>query len=257
MATSGAAANANAAYLGSGITRERVISIVMMLLNVRLGLWFGAPGTRPRAPNYWSPGFWYGVLGSGYRSGDSFVELTDGGHFDNLGVYELVRRRLDAVVVLDSEEDPDTSMFALASLCQRVMEDFGAIVEIGEKADKIAPAGDMGYPKKAAFTEKSFFVTKIAYPPVFVNGVQRKPAKTGYLVYIKSNMIRGLSFPARGYKAKNPDFPNQSTMDQFFEPAQFEAYRELGYSSAQAFIENAAIDGADKETLFKKIEAAA
>jgi hypothetical protein len=62
-------------------------------------------------------------------------------------------------------------------------------------------------------------------------------------------MIKGLSFPAKGYKAKNPDFPNQSTMDQFFEPAQFEAYRELGYSSVDAFVTAFTLDNADPVAL--------
>ncbi len=255
MAASGAAANANAAYIGSGITRDRLISIVMMLLNVRLGIWLAAPATNWfKLPNYFVPGLAYSVLRRGYRSDSTFVELTDGGHFDNLGIYELVRRRLDLIVVLDSEEDPKTSMAALASVCQRVMEDFNVVIQIGDQADKLAPASNLGYPNEAKFTDRSFFIANIAYSVHPVYGDARK----GTLVYVKSNMLKELRFPVKGYKAQNPDFPNQPTMDQFFEPAQFEAYRELGFSSVDAVVKAFNLESCkDMTSLVAAIKAAA
>jgi hypothetical protein len=255
MAASGAAANANAAYIGSGITRDRLISVVMTLLNMRLGVWLNAPKATAHTPNYFSPGFKYGVLGGGYKSESDFVELTDGGHFDNLGVYELIRRRVDVIVALDSEEDPSTAMSALGSMCQRVQDDFDVTIEIGDLADKIVPGGDLGYPPGSKFSGKSFFVAKIFYPKLAApysiddEGLKDAAEKLGTFVYIKSNMIKGLSFPVKGYKAKNPDFPNQSTMDQFFEPAQFEAYRELGYKSFQSLIDSLTLTNPTKDQL--------
>jgi hypothetical protein len=292
MAASGAAANANAAYIGSGITRDRLISIVMMLLNVRLGIWLAAPDTMFfNLPNYFIPGLAYGVFRAGYSSDSKFVELTDGGHFDNLGIYELVRRRVDVIVVLDSEEDQSTSMFALASVCQRVMEDFHVLIDVGDKADKIAPGGNMGYPNEAKFTDRSFFIARIKYPdlpsstagagqirpsgiadtatvrdaatpapaaaPVEPSTSPGDKAKTGMLVYVKSNMLKELGFPVKGYKAQNPDFPNQPTMNQFFEPAQFEAYRQLGFSSIDAFVKALKLDDKDKFSLAAAIKGAA
>ena len=258
MAASGAAANANAAYIGSGVTRDRLISIVMVLLNVRLGVWLGRPGARRDTPNYFNAGFKYGIWGA-YRSHSNFVELTDGGHFDNLGVYELIRRRLDVIVVFDSEEDPATSMSALASVCQRVHEDFGVTIDVGNKADSIVAAKDMGYPPQAKFSEQTWFVCKIIYPEPTAydgpDGTQRRgigqdaSAKEGTFLYVKSNMQKELSFPAKGYKAKNPDFPNQSTMDQFFEPAQFEAYRELGFATVDTVIRKITSDGSSAQKL--------
>jgi hypothetical protein len=258
MAISGAAANANAAYIGSGITRDRLISIVMMLLNMRLGVWLGSPKGKSGTPNYFSPGFRYGVLGLGYETGSDFVELTDGGHFDNLGVYELVRRRADVVFAMDAEEDPATSMSALASVCQRVQEDFDVTIDIGELADTVVPALRQGYPVAAKFSAKSFFVARIRYPAVTRELMHEgrfvmEPAKDGFLIYIKSNMIKGLAFPVNGYKAKNPDFPNQPTADQFFEPAQFEAYRQLGYVSADAFVQSLSLVNSSKEEFFQKL----
>jgi len=233
MAASGAAANANAAYIGSGITRDRFVSIVMMLLNFRLGLWIGAPTKKSGTPNYFSPALRFGVLRAGYRRDSDYLELTDGGHFDNLGAYELIRRRCDLIVALDSEEDPTTAMSALASICQRAREDFNVEIRIVNEADTVVPTGDLGYPSGAKIAKQCFFAAAIEYPD---RPEIKEKAKTGTFVYLKSGMIKELTFSAKGYKAKFPEFPNQSTMDQFFDPAQFEAYRELGYASAKAFI---------------------
>lgn len=243
MAASGAAANANAGFIGTGITRDRLISTVMMLFNLRLGLWIGAPGASRGTPNYFSPGLKYGVFRSGYQRDSDFLELSDGGHFDNLGAYELIRRRCDVVIVLDSEEDPSTAMSALASVCQRVREDFGVIIKIEAEADTIAPAGDMGYPAGAKFAKKSYFVASIDYPAEHRAGIADQ-AKTGTFVYLKSGMIKQLSFSTKGYKAKYPDFPNQSTVDQFFDSAQFEAYRDLGWSSVEMMANAFGLDAA-------------
>jgi hypothetical protein len=113
----------------------------------------------------------------------------------------------------------------------------------------------MGYPSGAKFSERSWFLCEIDYPePEAVKcsddtvrkGIGLKDeAKKGVLLYVKSNMLKELSFPAKGYKAKNPEFPNQSTMDQFFEPTQFEAYRELGFTTIDTIIKSITSDNAD------------
>ncbi|MCG6204478.1 patatin-like phospholipase family protein, partial [Rhodopseudomonas sp. HC1] len=103
MAASGAAANANAGYIGTGVTRDRFLSAVMSILNIRLGLWVTNPWKlaqnrlpfSPRVPTYFRPGLTSGILGFGHHHKATFLELSDGGHFENLGLYELVRRRLD------------------------------------------------------------------------------------------------------------------------------------------------------------------
>ena len=66
-------------------------------------------------------------------------------------------------------------------------------------------------------------------------------------------MVDGLSFPSKGYKARNPDFPNQSTMDQFFEPDQFEAYRDLGFACVEAMLRDLKIDGADRTAMIASV----
>ena len=61
--------------------------------------------------------------------------------------------------------------------------------------------------------------------------------RRGALVYIKSCMMTGLEFATAGYRATNPEFPHQNSSDQFFDPDQFEAYRDLGKKSCDFMIQ--------------------
>lgn len=245
MAASGAAANANAGYVGSGITRDRIISALMMLLNMRLGMWVGAPSGKPGRPNHFRPALTHGIFRRGYTRTGRFIELSDGGHFDNLGIYELVRRETDLMIVVDAEEDPTTAMAALVSVCQRVREDFEADIEIGDAADAFCSQAQNGYPPGATIVQSPYFSCVVRY----------KSGKQAALIYIKAGLIPGLDFTIRGYRAANADFPNQSTADQFFDTAQFDAYRELGYMSASKMITDFGLDNQPLlQTVFAKLK---
>jgi hypothetical protein len=90
MAISGAAFTSNMGYHSSP-----TITFVMTLFNVRLGWWLGNPGrddvwTRP-GPESSSGVFMDEMLGL-TDDENAWVYLSDGGHFDNLGLYEMVAR---------------------------------------------------------------------------------------------------------------------------------------------------------------------
>ncbi|MEQ1520170.1 MAG: hypothetical protein ABL936_02760 [Aestuariivirga sp.] len=253
MAVSGAAANSNAGYTGVGITRNRLVSMVMLLLNVRLGLWLTNPRTLYsdyreatsrtaklarlfrkwlflRRPRHMHPGATYGLLGRGYDRKSQFVELSDGGHFENLGLYELARRRASVIVICDGEADKELSYAGLISAARRIEEDFYAIIDFHEGGgpERLVPKIDLGYPSNSKAARAPYLVAQIRYR----DSDAGKTVKTGVIVYVKATMVADLSFVSRGYRGKNPDFPHQSTVDQFFQAEQFEAYRELGYRSA-------------------------
>ena len=73
---------------------------------------------------------------------------------------------------------------------------------------------------KFGLAKRGFALASIKYPD---------QEQCGFLVYIKATMIDRLPSDLYAYKAQNPEFPDQSTLDQFFDEDQFEAYRELGY----------------------------
>jgi len=141
MAISGAAVNPNAGPGGMGITRQPVLSVLMGLLNLRLGYWArnpkialqtgnAKPGTRWMRPNLLHPGLFESFGRFNLNEYERHLLLTDGGHFENLGFYELVRRRLKLIVVCDATADPEFKFGDLANAIQKVRADFGALIDI-------------------------------------------------------------------------------------------------------------------------------
>lgn len=246
MAVSGAAINSNAGYIGGGPTRNPLVAAAMTFLNVRLGLWLRNPRRNGGRFGFYAPTYLWPtlgiLLGKGHRPNDRFIEVSDGGHFDNLGLYELIRRKLDLILIVDGEGDAAVSLPAFVSIVRRVREDFGARILVeadGSGPERLLPvtAAGAGYPVEARFAKSSFFTCQIRY----ADGTK------GLLIYLKATLLADSYFTTRGYRARNPDFPHQTTADQFFDPVQFESYRELGYVCAKHMISQTGLD-----TLFEE-----
>jgi Patatin-like phospholipase len=236
MAASGAAANASAGYIGTGITTNPLVSAVMSLLNIRLGLWVGNPYHRQSRrirsiPTFLNPGLVSGVLGLAHRRDSSFIELTDGGHFENLALYELVRRKLAIILIVDGEADPKISLRSLVSATRRIEQDFGASLAFFPEPSSgperlVMSPGEGYYPAGARFAQSPFVVGQLTY----------SDDTKGTLIYVKATTIKQMDFTTAGYLASNPEFPHQSTVNQFFDADQFDAYRYLGYESASRLV---------------------
>lgn len=206
MAISGAAASS---YMGTGTIRGLVF--LLALLNVRLGYWLPNPkkldeiragsGARPFS-------LWRELLGKLDENG-RFVNLSDGGHIENLGIYELLRRRCKLVIAIDGEADPQMHFTSLMRLIRYARIDFGIAIELD--LDDLRP-NEQGYVKAHVS------LGEIHYP----GGL------TGYLLYIKSSLTGNERDDILDYRRAHPSFPHESTADQFFSEAQFEAYRALG-----------------------------
>ena len=248
MAISGAAANPNTGVGGEGLTRNLFLSLVMSLLNLKLGYWAcnPDPDKRPRhCPNHFRPGAYsfgnaLGVSGLGFNEHRRYLQLSDGGHFENTGIYELVRRRVKLIVACDGGADAEFSFSDFQTTIRRIEDDFGARVKTvrGATPDKIVPIEqkDSVYPKDGKFADQGHMVANISYAD----------GSTGTLIYLKTTLIRDVSFKVKGYAAQNPEFPDQSTADQFFDEVQFEAYRELGYRIADKML-NSHVPGSEGE----------
>lgn len=237
MAISGAAANPNTGVGGVGLTRNRLVSFVMSLLNLRLGYWAAHPDNGPEHPaNHFHPGLYaFGnVMGGdrwGFQEQRKFLALSDGGHFENTGIYELVRRRAGLIIACDGGADAEFSFSDFQTTIRRVQDDFGVRIRVLDNAtpDQVVPVPAEGaaYPKAASFAQQGHMVGCIEYPD----------DSHGWLIFLKTTLIRELSFKVKGYAAQNDTFPDQSTVDQFFDEVQFEAYRELGYRLAATMLD--------------------
>jgi hypothetical protein len=194
----------------------------MALLNIRLGYWVRNPRRRQflRTPSH----FWAALYELGpcfYREDRAHLQISDGGHFENLGLYELVRRKVSLIVVLDGAADPGFAFGDLQIASRRIAEDFGARIEFdpGNDLEQLIPSQDVGYPVGFQVARQGYIVGRIIYGD----------GTTGTLLYLKSTMIPDLGLRVTGYQGSHPSFPDQTTADQFFDEDQFEAYRELGY----------------------------
>ena len=251
VAISAAAANPNTGVGGEGATRNPLLSLVMSLLNIRLGFWVPNPGSgkRPSANHFRAAR--YEISPHGYEESRPLLQITDGGHFENLTLYELVRRRVSLMICCDGGADPDFSFSDLQVFVRRIGSDFGAQVEFDESnhlehmipqepdPDKVRDQDPdtPAYPVGTKFANRGYVKGEIFYPPDHDGGESEKST----FILIKTTMIKQIGLTLKGYKGKHPDFPDESTADQFFDEEQFEAYRELGYAIAKELVLDPAV----------------
>ncbi len=215
MAISGAAVNPNMGYHSSSPT-----AFLLTVFNLRLGWWMGNPRLTTWSRSDPKIGIIYTIkelFGQSTINSD-YVCLSDGGHFDNMGLYELVRRKCKYIMLGDAEEDKNTTCEGLANAIRRCRIDFGVEINI-----TTSPITDKN--KETGFSDKHFAIGTIKYPG--------DPLPSGKLLYIKTSLTEDEITDVREYRMQNPDFPQQSTGDQFFNEAQFESYRQLGYHSLE------------------------
>lgn len=209
MAISGAAA---APQMGLGTMRR--LSFWLALLNVRLGYWVQTPGILGRLGGV--PGLRFllkEMLGT-MNEKSSCLNVSDGGHIENLGVYELLRRRCKYIVAIDGEQDPQMTFHALTTLQRLAFIDLGITIDINLDDLRL---------NKLGLSRSHFRFCRICYG-------DRPGAKKeyGYLLYLKLSLTGNEGEFIRRYRLDEPVFPHHSTADQFFSETQFEAYRNLG-----------------------------
>ncbi len=238
MAISGAALNAHSGPDGKGMLKTPLISFLVTLFGAQLGYWAPNPGKPEKlqqTANYLSPGL-SGLFGFEMNEHAGFLQLSDGGHFENLGLYELVRRKMDLIVVSDGGQDGDFTFADLGNAIERVRVDFGVSIHFEDECftlegvlPKPRESLSATWATKFGLAKRGFALASIRYPD---------RTSCGVLIYVKATMIDGLPSDLYAYKAQNPEFPDQTTLDQFFDEDQFEAYRELGYRLVkQMFLE--------------------
>jgi hypothetical protein len=240
MAISGAAASSNMGYHSSPSA-----AFLLTLFNVRLGWWLGNPGpagnnerpflqriNRWLGPNRDSTPYaqdapplslapllneLFGMM----NESDRYVYLSDGGHFEDLGIYEMVRRRCKWIVAIDGDADPQRGFIDLGDAVRKVWIDLGVRITF-EKADLLQATRETK-PENVPY----FALGTIEY--VSDARIDGKVPR-GHILYIKPT-VRGDEWAADiiAYQRANPDFPHQATGDQWFDEPQLEAYRALGY----------------------------
>lgn len=243
MAISGAAVSPNMGYHSSP-----PLAFLMTVFNIRLGWWLGNPCDRRNAQasassmwraraeewgGLWNCLFAQALAPAWKRAGPRFglfcllaelfglsgdksrhIYLSDGGHFDNLGLYELVRRRCRYIISCDAGQDPELNCDDLGSAIRKCYADFGIEIEID-----VSPIRNR---QEGSRSQWHCAVGTIHY------GRVDKGAAPGTLIYLKSSLTGDEPTDILSYDARDSRFPHQSTADQWFDEPQFESYRKLG-----------------------------
>ena len=280
MSVSGAAFSAAA-----GANTTVPIAILAGMFNVRLGYWWHS-GTPPLAPAWkfrdkqWST--WVAfeailpvqtallaeMLARTRGTAGQLWNLSDGGHFENMGGYELIRRQLPLIVIVDAEADPDYTFQGLSDLVRKARLDFNAEItflngpqltrqastsgdnaQTAAKRQSVVPEsvlpyfGELGALRRGRWVDESLPTPDGSSMTRYVLEVDRSRvsrahaalAKVKYqngheswLVYIKATLMGDEPEDVCHYHRAHPEFPQETTNDQFFDEAQWESYRRLG-----------------------------
>jgi hypothetical protein len=224
MTISGAAANPNMGYHSTS-----VVAFLLTLFNLRLGWWLGNPGP-PGDDTFYrgSPRLLLRPLVDemlGMTSaGRPYVHLSDGGHFENLALYEMVRRRCRTIIVSDAGCDADYTFEDLGNAVGKIRVDLGIPIEFLD-----VPIRRWTDPAPGPRSHGA--VGLIRY-----DVQDGREAPIGLLIYLKPTLCGSPPQDVLHYARAHTDFPHESTNDQWFDEAQFESYRALGAHTIAAIV---------------------
>ena len=222
LAISGATANPNQGYNSSPL-----VAFLMTLFNLRLGWWLGNPGrhgalTWERSgPAHAALPLFNEALGTTNAS-YAYVNLSDGGHFDNLGLYEMVLRRCGHIVVVDAGCDYAYVFEDLGNAIRKIRIDLGISIDIQTVS-----------PKKEGAQVSYYAIGTIRYSQLDGSGTD------GTLLYIKPTLCGLEPADVAHYAASHPEFPHEPTSDQWFSESQMESYRALGFHAVTTICRSA------------------
>jgi hypothetical protein len=232
MAVSGAALSPS-----MGRMTKRSLTFLYALLNVRLGVWLPNPNwidrwrkrsrdgaKNPRLTMRPRPIYLVRELMGFNSSRDKFLYITDGGHYENLGLVELLRRGCTKIYCFDASGGDPGTFFTLAEAIElaRVEPDVRVEIDIDPK--------DLSVNQETGFSTTDHAVGHFTYP-----GAKWR----GDLIYCRAAVVAEAPYDVRSFQQRDPRFPHHSTADQWFDEYKFEAYRALGhFTASRAVAEN-------------------
>lgn len=218
LAISGAAASPNMGYHSSP-----AVTFLLTLFNIRLGWWLGNPGQAGQDTyKRTCPEFAVGPMlaeAFGFTNEQKrYVYLSDGGHFENLGLYEMVLRRCHYILVSDAGCDEKMEFQDLGNAIRKIRIDLGIDIDINVE------------PLRPSTQHRS----GVHYAMGTIHYSRVDPgAPDGILIYLKPSLSGDEPVDVLEYAAHHEQFPHEPTSDQFFDESQFESYRRLGEHVAE------------------------
>lgn len=264
---------------GLGSRTRMGLSMLLALSNVRLGYWWDSGVDPHRRRERSARGAldrafaWLAALApvQAYLANETFARfhgahrrrwyLSDGGHFENTAVYELLRRRVPLIIVCDDGQDRDYAFEDAGNLVRKARIDWDAEIRFlsGDQIVDLLGAGSplletIGTPAQLqrrardpsgsqpgsrlhgqAYSERHATLAWARYG----DDAQAR----SLLLFVKPTLVGGEPLDLQDYFARHPDFPQESTLDQSFDEAQWESYRRLGEHIGQSLFGVAAAPG--------------
>ena len=269
MAISGAAYTT-----GQGRLTSLPISWFLGLINLRIGYWWNSGIDAGDRPSRYPPVLWRRLLalpGLLLRAQTTILDewrarflgpserywyLSDGGHFEGTGLYELIRRRLPLMIAVDSSQDGSYLFDDLAEIVRIARLDFSAefhwmdptaareanaigwnaFTQVAQSFGGIPPLVEQWANPDAlgaleSLTRDGKYVAALA---AITYG--KSPAPISWVLYVKAVMPMDCPQDVRTYAKEHEAFPNEPTVNQFFSDQQWECYRAIGEKIGQMAI---------------------
>jgi hypothetical protein len=219
---------------------------LLAVSGVRLGTWLPNPGfvaqwnlakvdsqwVLPGIPRIRRLTYLLREIFGSHRFTDRLLQITDGGHYENLGLLELLRRRCTEIYCIDASGDSPPTAGTLAQAITLARAELGVEIELsdawslvpGSAKNKLKPEDPLAN-LNARLCESAVVIGRIKYPEA--SGMPLG-CRGGTLVVAKALLTQDHNYDLLSYAARNPIFPHDSTGDQFFDDGKFCAYLELG-----------------------------
>ncbi|HEV7401325.1 MAG TPA: patatin-like phospholipase family protein [Chthoniobacteraceae bacterium] len=239
-----------AAYgTGTGRTTGFATSLLKALANVRLGYWWDTSLERGGRPGVAHHNFWRALVAlvpkffrmqslllaefvGGFRGpSQRFWYLSDGGHFDVTGLYELIRRQVPFIIAVDGDEDSEFSWPGTAELKRTVASDFGATFDFIEPtglSDAGLPPWIAGWLKTAGLGSREQIGKPGGRHAILARVTYTGSARVSWILILKASLTGDESIDILANQKVHPAFPFEPTSNQFFDEAQYDSYRALG-----------------------------
>lgn len=248
------------AAFSTGMGRDTTLATSLLngLLNIRLGFWWNSGIRYEERPGCYPENLWRRIkrlpvtlfrmqsmilaewLARYHGDSRWFWYLSDGGHFEVTGAYELIRRRLEFMIISDAGADPQYQWSDLALLTQLVRQDFRAEIRWRTPSEALAEAPDWiwQWVKLSGLTSLDSIsrtgAANSALAQVIYYDSDHRPVQTSWLLLVKAAVLESCSRDVLTQAAVDTSFPNDPTINQAYNDVKWEAYRALGEQSGQA-----------------------
>jgi hypothetical protein len=233
-----ARAISGAAFAAAMGAQTRFYEVFLALANVRLGSWLPNPWfvalksqhlhdwTVPGLPSRRRLSLLAREIFGIHPSRARMLLCTDGGHYDNLGLIELLRLRCGLIYCFDASGGGAPLADTLAGALAVAREELGVGINLAKKYDLVP--GGANPPPFDPNGPLAFLNARISHSAVIVGDINYTGAPPGKLIFAQATLTKDLPYEVLEFSQDNAGFPRDGTADQWFNSQQFDAYQQLG-----------------------------